>query len=149
MHHPDLLFMTPTCPESPSFYKSPRRKSESKILCTGPLRGYLVSSRLPPLPGQQFLLIFTAKCYALLFLALMHWVGSPMVRLRPHAPQRESLQLRYPSGFSATTCGCSGQHSVCLHPSYQSLCGFSCKSLAIICLFSCPSVGYQVDCPII
>ena len=79
----------------------------------------------------------------LLFLSLMLWVGDPGLGLRHHPSQEGLLQLRYPSNFSATVYGCRGQPSPCLCSSYQSLCGFYCKSLVIILLFSGSSVGYS------
>lgn len=82
--------------------------------------------------------------YGCLFPALILWDGDPRVELRLHSPQRRLLQPRYPSGFSAAACGCRGQPFLCLCP-YQSLCDYFCKSLIIIFMFSCPSVGYSTD----
>lgn len=67
------------------------------------------------------------------FLALVLRDGELGMGLRPLTSRlgwEESLQLRYPSGFSTTTCGFVSQPFSHLHLFYQCGCGFFSVSLA-------------------
>ena len=82
----------------------------------------------------------------LLFLSLLFRVRDRCIGLRPHTSGGMEFcnwDIPLASGFSTIAPGWGSQHFLCLFPSYQSLCGFFCKSSVIICYFSQTSLGYS------
>lgn len=136
-HHLDLLLMTLVCPESPSHYQSPAWSFKSNILCWPFKRapGFLADSLLFQI--ESILADFHCQVLCRLFFSSPGaWGLDPMLL-------KGKFCSRISSSFSAITHGCRAQPSPHLHPSYQPLCGLFCKSLIIILLSICLSIGYS------
>lgn len=95
-------------------------------------------------------LLFTARCHAgTSFQLWCSGLGIPAWVWDPHDFQGGPLQTGYSPSFSAYACGHWGQPFPHLCLSYQSICGFFLKSLAMILHSAVLQLVIKVSCSII